>query len=176
MPARLSGAAADATLWAVPPPEEAHMPETTGPVQILAVGFREGARFEGRIAEQIDLLEQSNTIRVLDFVFLHRDESTGALVRMDYDGPDRDGRVTMLLEGQAEKGGSGPADGITDAFRLTSDDIREVADALDPGTSAGFIIFEHVWARGLKQAIVETDGVPFAEGFLTPEAVAAIGG
>ena len=42
--------------------------------------------------------------------------------------------------------------------------------------SAGFIIFEHVWARGLKQAILDTDGVPFAEGFLTPEAVAAIGG
>jgi hypothetical protein len=33
-----------------------------------------------------------------------------------------------------------------------------------------------VWARGLNQAIAETDGVPFAEGFLTPETVAAIGG
>ena len=67
------------------------MSETTGPVQILAVGFREGARFEGRIAEQIDLLEQSNTIRVLDFVFLHRDETTGALVRMDFDGQEGEG-------------------------------------------------------------------------------------
>ena len=75
------------------------MPAITGPVQILAVGFREGAKFEGRIAEQIDQLEQSNTIRVLDFVFLHRDEATNALVRMDYEGPDRDGRVTMLLDG-----------------------------------------------------------------------------
>ena len=150
------------------------MPETIGPVQILAVGFREGARFEGRIAEQIDLLERSGTIRVIDFVFLQRDESTGALVRMDYDGTDRDGRVTLLLEGT--EGDSEPEDAASAAFRLTSDDIREVADALDPGTSAGFIIFEHVWARGLTQAIAETDGVPFAEGFLTPEAVAAIGG
>ena len=151
------------------------MPETTGPVQILAVGFREGARFEGRIAEQIDLLEQSNTIRVLDFVFLHRDESTGALVRMDFDGQEGEGRVTMLLAGESTNGDDS-ADGPAGAFRLSSDDIREVAEALDPGTSAGFIIFEHLWARGLKQAIVETDGVPFAEGFLTPEAVAAIGG
>jgi hypothetical protein len=152
------------------------MPEVTGPVQILAVGFREGARFEGRIAEQIEQLEESNTIRVLDFVFLHRDESTHALVRMDYDGPDRDGRVTLLLDGATAGGGGGPSDGPASAFRLTPDDIREVADALDPGTSAGFIIFEHLWARGLKQAIAETDGVPFAEGFLTPEAVAAISG
>jgi hypothetical protein len=153
-----------------------HMSDITGPVQILAVGFREGARFEGRIAEQIDQLEQSNTIRVLDFVFLHRDEATKALVRMDYDGPDREGRVTMLLQGAEANGDTGPTDGPAAAFRLSPDDIREVADALDPGTSAGFIIFEHVWARGLKQAIAETDGVPFAEGFLTPEAVAAIAG
>ena len=152
------------------------MPEITGPVQILAVGFREGARFEGRIAEQIEQLEQSNTIRVLDFVFLHRDEATGALVRMDYEGPDREGRVTTLLEETGPNGGGDPADGSSDAFRLSSDDIREVADALDPGTSASFIIFEHVWARGLKQAILDTDGVPFAEGFLTADAVAAIGG
>ena len=150
------------------------MPDTTGPVQILAVGFRPGARFEGRIAEQIDQLERSDTIRVLDFVFLHRDEATGALVRVDYDGPDRDGHVTRLLD-EAPANGAGSADAITDAYRLTPSDIRDVADALDPGTSVGFIIFEHVWARGLKAAILETDGVPFAEGFLTPEAVAALG-
>jgi hypothetical protein len=151
------------------------MPETIGPVQILAVGFREGARFEGRIAEQIEQLEQAGTIRVLDFVFLHRDDTTGALVRMDYEGPDREGRVTLMLD-DAPNGERRPEEGSGDAFRLSSDDIRELAAALDPGTSAGFIIFEHVWARGLKQAIAETRGVPFAEGFLTPEAVAAIGG
>src|SRR5215213_8749080 len=145
------------------------------PLLILAVGFHEGAPFEGRIAEQIDQLEQAGTIRVLDFVFLHRDEATGALVRMDYDGPDWDGEVTTLLQGAQGNGGRS-ADAVTDAYRLSPSDIRDVADALDPGTSAGFIIFEHLWARGLKEAILETDGVPFAEGFLTPEAVAALGG
>ncbi len=151
------------------------MPEITGPVEILAVGFRKGARFEGRIAEQIDRLVRANTIRVLDFVFLRRDESTGALVRMGHDGSDDEGRVTALLEGPVAAGGRGPLD-PGDAYRLTADDVREVADALDPGASAGFIIFEHVWARELKQAITETDGVAFAEGFLAPEAVAALGG
>jgi hypothetical protein len=149
------------------------MTEITGPVQILAVGFRAGARFEGRIAEELDRLERAGTIRVLDFLFLHRDEDTGALVRMDFEGPDGEGSVTALIEGAGGNGARGhvPAAG---AFRLSGDDIREVADALDPGTSAGFLVFEHVWARQLKQAIAETDGVPFAEGFLTPEAVAAI--
>jgi hypothetical protein len=151
----------------------ASMPKTTGPVQLLAVGFREGARFEGRIAEELDRLEQSDTIRVLDFVFLHRDAETGTLVRMDYEGPEGEGRVTTLLADGNGEAASVPSTG--GAFRLTPDDIREAADALEPGTSAGFIIFEHLWARDLKLAIAETDGVPFAEGFLTPEAVAAIG-
>jgi hypothetical protein len=150
------------------------MTEITGPVEILAVGFRDGARFEGRIAEQIERLVQANTIRVLDFVFLRRDESTGALVRMDRDGPEAEGRLATLLDGRAVAD-HGLATDPADAYRLTADDVREVADALDPGASAGFIIFEHLWARGLKQAIVDTDGVAFAEGFLAPAAVAALG-
>ena len=149
------------------------MTEITGPVQLLAVGFRDSAQFQGRIAEEIDRLESSDMIRVLDFVFLHRDAATGTLVRMDYEGPEGEGRVTTLLaDGNGDTESESAAGG---AFRLTPGDIREVAAALEPGTSAGFLIFEHLWARELKLAIAETDGVPFAEGFLTPEAVAAIG-
>ena len=149
------------------------MAELTGPVQLLAVGFPAGARFEGRIAEELDQLESSGSIRILDFVFLHRDETTGALVRMDYQDGEDEGHVTTMLEGA----GGGAADwpqGVGGAFRLTAGDIREAADALDPGTSAAFVIFEHVWARGLKRSILDVGGVPFAEGFLTPEAVAAM--
>ena len=95
---------------------------------------------------------------------------------MDRDGPEGEGRLTALLDGAArgDRGGGPPEP--ADAYRLTADDVREVADALDPGASAGFIIFEHLWARDLKQAIVDTDGVAFAEGFLAPDAVAALGG
>jgi hypothetical protein len=147
------------------------MQDAIGPVQVLAVGFRAGAQFEGRIADEIDRLERAQTIRVLDFVFLHRDEASGSVVRVDYQGGESDGPVATLLDDDAAGAGSPGAAG---AFRLGADDIREAADALDPGMSAGFLIFEHVWARGLKQAIADTDGVPFAEGFLTPDVVAAI--
>lgn len=153
------------------------MPETTGPVQILAVGFREGARLEGRIAEQIDLLQESATIRVLDFVFLHRDEATGALVRMDYDGPDRNGRVTILLEDSPTNAGSEPVvEGPADAFRVSAEDNPRSGRRARSGRIRRIHHLRARWARGLKQAMTESGGVPFAEGFLTPEAVAAIGG
>jgi hypothetical protein len=149
------------------------MDDTPGPVQLLAVGFGATARFEGQIAEELDRLEGAGTIAILDFVFLHRDADSGRLVRMDYQGGADEGRVTTWLEGAGGDMDERP-DGASGAFRLTTDDIREAANALEPGTSAAFIVFEHLWARGLKRAIGEVGGVPFAEGFLTPEAVAAI--
>ena len=152
------------------------MHDTTGPVQLLGVGFPEGTQFEGRIAEELDRLESSGAIRILDFVFLHKDAATGALVRMDLEGTSAEPRVTTLLEGETgDDGDEWPHEG-RGAFQLTAGDLREVAQALEPDTSAGFIVFEHVWARGLKQAIADTGGVPFAEGFLSADAVAAIGG
>jgi hypothetical protein len=75
-----------------------------------------------------------------------------------------------MLEGQDD---AAPA-GRGGAFGLTAGDIRDAAGALEPGMSAGFIVFEHVGARALPAAIAETEGVPFAQGFLTPDAVAAI--
>jgi hypothetical protein len=144
------------------------MTEPTGPVQILAVAFGRGANFEGRIAEEIDKLEGSETIRVIDLVFLHRDEQTGALMALDYDESENGGSMT-LLEGE-----DGALVMPAGAMRLGADDIRQAAAELELGTSVCFMLFEHVWARDLKLAIADNDGDLFAEGFLSPEAVAAL--
>jgi hypothetical protein len=36
------------------------------------------------------------------------------------------------------------------------------------------VLIEHVWARDLKRAIRDAGGFPLGEGFLTPEAIAAV--
>jgi hypothetical protein len=79
--------------------------------------------------------------------------------------------------------GGGAADAIdinvlTDTghdYGLTTEDILEVANQIEPGTSAGILLIEHVWAAGLKQSIREAGGHPVAQGFLTPEAFMMIG-
>lgn len=140
------------------------MTETTGPVEMLGVSFGADTEFEGRIAEEIDKLEQAGLIRVLDFLFLKKERDSGELVRVDYDG---EGLVTRLMDEEGVGGSGG-------AYRLTGADIRDVAHALEPGASAAFMVYEHVWSRGLHEAIADVGGEPFVEGFLTPEALAGV--
>jgi hypothetical protein len=49
-----------------------------------------------------------------------------------------------------------------------------MAASLSPGSSAGFLLIEHLWARDLKGAIRQAGGFPLGEGFLTPEALAQV--
>ncbi|HKH36642.1 MAG TPA: class II glutamine amidotransferase, partial [Rubrobacter sp.] len=59
------------------------------------------------------------------------------------------------------------------AFGLSRSEIQNIAGLLRPGSSAGFLLVEHVWVRELKRAIRDAGGFPLGEGFLTPEVLGA---
>jgi hypothetical protein len=60
------------------------------------------------------------------------------------------------------------------AFGLSQREIQGIAASLKPGSSAGFLLIEHVWARDLKRAIRDAGGFPLGEGFLTPETLTTV--
>jgi hypothetical protein len=149
-----------------------------GPVQLVAIAFGPDARFEGRVLQELERLEGAGTIRLLDLLFLARDEGDEALVALDYQGESLGGIVGALLGFDFEVGGVEPADAAaaleTEAFGLGQAEVLALAGALAPGQAAAFMLFEHVWARELKAAIREAGGVPIGEGFLTPELIATV--
>jgi uncharacterized membrane protein len=150
-----------------------------GPVQMLAVAFDPEAEFEGKIIEELAKLERERTIRILDLLFVHRDADSGDLLALDYQGEDLGAIVGALLGFEFEGDGEGPEvpGGLAGhAFGLSTEQIESMAASLDPGSSAGILLIEHVWARDLKRAIRDAGGVPVGEGFLTPEAVASVAG
>jgi uncharacterized membrane protein len=150
-----------------------------GPVQMLAVAFDPEAEFEGKIIEELAKLERERTIRILDLLFVHRDADSGDLLALDYQGEDLGAIVGALLGFEFEGDGEGPdvPGGLAcHAFGLSKEQIESMAASLDPGSSAGILLIEHVWARDLKRAIRDAGGVPVGEGFLTPEAVASVAG
>jgi uncharacterized membrane protein len=148
-----------------------------GPVQLLAIGFGSDAKFEGRIMDELSKLERHETIRILDLLFVQKDAETGDLLALDYQGEDLGAIVGALLgfEFEGEEDGSAEPSGVeSHAFGLSQTEIQEIAASLDPGSSAGFLLVEHVWARDLKRAIRDAGGFPIGEGFLTPETIATV--
>jgi uncharacterized membrane protein len=154
------------------------MTEKIGPVQLLAVGFGPDAKFEGRIMDELSRLERQETIRILDLLFVGKDAETGDLLALDYQGEELGAIVGALLGFEFEGNGERQAESSQEiqghAFGLSQMEIQEIAASLDPGSSAGFLLIEHVWARELKRAIRDAGGFPLGEGFLTPEALGVV--
>jgi uncharacterized membrane protein len=152
------------------------MPQNIGPVQLLAVGFDPDARFEGRIMDELANLERHETIRILDLLFVGKDAETGDLLALDYQGEELGAIVGALLGFEFE--GEQPSHEVSGieghAFGLSEREVQKIAASLHPGSSAGFLLIEHVWARELKGAIHDAGGFPLGEGFLTPETLAPI--
>lgn len=149
------------------------MSSSIGPVQLLAVGFGPDANFEGRILEELAKLEGEGTIRILDLLFVAKEED-GDLVALDHQGEDL-GAIVGALLGFEFEGGDAPATEVETAgghaFGLSRGQIEGIAATLPPGHSAGVLLVEHVWARRFKNAVRDAGGTPLGEGFLTPEAV-----
>ena len=154
------------------------MTEKIGPVQLLAIGFPPDADFEGSIMAELERLEGHETIRVLDLLFVAKDAETGDLLALDYQGEDLGAIVGALLGFEFRDDGGQPNGSSEDAgghaFGLSQHEIHDIAASLDPGSSAGFALIEHVWARDLKNAVRDAGGFPLGEGFLTPEALAEV--
>ena len=154
------------------------MTEKIGPVQLLAIGFPPDAEFEGRIMDELERLESHETIRILDLLFVGKDAETGDLLALDYQGEELGAIVGALLgfefEGDGERRAESSQEIQGHAFGLSQRAMQEIAASLHPGSSAGFLLIEHVWARDLKGAIRDAGGLPLGEGFLTPEALAEV--
>jgi hypothetical protein len=126
--------------------------------------------------DELSRLERHETIRILDLLFVGKDAETGDLLALDYQGEELGTIVGALLgfEFEDERPDESSQALQGHAFGLSQSEIQEIAASLDPGSSAGFVLIEHVWARELKRAIRDSGGFPLGEGFLTPEAIAAV--
>ncbi|MGB8946097.1 MAG: DUF1269 domain-containing protein [Streptomyces sp.] len=145
-----------------------------GPVQLLTVEFGPDAKFEGRIIEELAILEANGQIRVLDMLFVSK-EPSGDLFSLDFQAEGMGETVAALLgiPGERIQAAQSTYPSLVEgnAFGLSLDEIREMAESLDPNTATAVVLLEHVWAKFLRKAIRDAGGVPVAEGFLTEEAL-----
>ena len=115
----------------------------TGPIEYVILGFP-GSTFTGRVAPELKKLLDAGTIRLLDLVFVSKDEH-GDTVTVEYED-HRDFAAFADLDG--EVGGL-----------ISQEDIDYAAEALEPNSSAALLVWEDTWATPLVEALLEADGV-----------------
>lgn len=155
-----------------------------GPVQLLVFGFDSLDKFEGRILDQLEAVAPLNAVRILDTLFVAKEEN-GDLVALevgdlgDEPGDEMLGTIIGALMGFSFEGedAAAPPSEITDvsAIGVTVEDVRRIGRDIPPGTAAALMLVEHHWAGGLRDAIADAGGSVILQGFLTLEGLAMVG-
>jgi hypothetical protein len=110
--------------------------EALGPISYLVVQFP-GNKMTG---EGFPILVDRNLIRMLDLVFVTRDED-GSIRTMELSDLDRDGQMSLAVFEGASSG------------LLDDGDLDDAASVIDPGSSTGILILENRWATPFTQAV-----------------------
>jgi DNA-binding NarL/FixJ family response regulator len=136
----------------------------TAPLQVLALTFAPGADAQDAILAEVDRLSGRGVLRVLDLVFLAKDQD-GAVEQLEI-GDDEDfgsllGGLILPEDGAAGLGGGG------DPAAFLPEDADALAQALEPGTALAFLLVEHHWAGPLFDVIAAAGGSLISDGFLT---------
>jgi hypothetical protein len=132
-----------------------------GPVDYLIVEFPAGeANFTGEIARELVKLHDSGTIRVMDVLILVKADD-GSVEARELSDVAELGELAQLEVQLAET--------------LAEDDVAHLAAAMEPGSVAGVLIYENLWAAPFASAVRHTGGQLIANGRIPVQAfIAAI--
>jgi hypothetical protein len=131
-----------------------------GPLEYVMIGF-DGNRFTGEILPKLIEVERQGCVRVVDLVFLSKDEA---------------GDLTILEISDLSEADAAAYEPLIGEFHglLTAEDVAEIAVELPENTSAAVVLFEHRWAMGLQWAVKAAGGEMLDSGFVSPETQAEV--
>ena len=157
-----------------------------GPIQVLVVGFENG-KFSGEILAELRRLREHDVVRLVDLLFVSKDES-GELAAIEHSDLPKDeaeafGALAGALIGIGADGERGAEAGAALGAAavdergsvLDPDNVWYLADAVPPGSSAGIALLEHRWAIPLRDAIARVGGRNLADTWIHPEDLIAAG-
>ncbi len=158
---------------------------TIGPIQAFVIGFPDNDLFEGRIAEELERLSDVGQIRIIDAVFVMREDDDVALLSVsDLDDEQRaELRAAVgALIGLGVAGGEGAVAGAAlgasadaDAPGIAESLAEGLLDELPDGSSALVLAIEHLWAVPLRDAVRDAGGIVLGHRSLTLEDLVAFG-
>ena len=134
-------------------------PNAMGPISYLIVEFP-GSKMTGEgFPILLDLVDRG-LIRILDLRFVRRGMD-GSMRALEVQDIDRDGQFDLAKFEGASSG------------LLDDTDIADARSVIEPGSSAGILIFENRWATPFTQALRRGDAELVAAGYIPQDAIAA---
>jgi hypothetical protein len=130
-----------------------------GPVDYLVVEFPAGAsNFTGEMRTELLALVDTGAIRVIDILILTKD-ADGAFDAMELSDVGELGELQAIEAQLAEL--------------LAEDDVEQLAAAMEPGSTAGVLIWENLWAAPFASAARRAGGQLIANGRIPIQAIIA---
>src|SRR5205809_2518559 len=130
-----------------------------GPVDYVVVEFPAGAsNFTGEMAKELLALVDGGIIRVIDVLILTKSED-GTVEAMELSDIEELGELETLEAELAEL--------------LAEDDVEHLAAAMEPGSTAGVLIWENLWAAPFASAARRSGGQLIANGRIPMQAIIA---
>jgi hypothetical protein len=127
--------------------------------QLLVYGFGPDSDFAGQLVGALERLESGGTLRIVDAIFVQSDAQTGEIAAVELGGRRMDAMVASLLEFRLDMDKRRQ----TTERALGADNVRALADALEPGHALAAVLVEHVWASSLEDAVARTGGELLAD-------------
>ena len=130
-----------------------------GPVDYVVAEFPEGvSNFTGEMAKELVALVDAGTIRLIDVLILTKAED-GTVDAMELSDVEELGELEALETELAEL--------------LAAEDVEHLAAAMEPGTTAGVLIWENLWAAPFASAARRSGGQLIANGRIPIQAIIA---
>jgi hypothetical protein len=130
-----------------------------GPIDYVVVEFP-GSRFTGEAMPLLVDLVDRGLVRVLDLVLVKK-EPDGTVRGLDIADLDDGERMSMAVFEGASSG------------LLREEDVAEAGAVLEPGSSAGILVYENLWAAPFASAVRRSGGQLVASGRIPVQALIA---
>ena len=130
-----------------------------GPVDYVVVEFPPGAsNFTGEMVAELRELVGSGTIRVIDVLILTKD-ADGTVEATELSDVGELGELQAIEAELAEL--------------LAEEDVEHLAAAMEPGSIAGVLVWENLWAAPFAAAARRSGGQLIADGRIPIQAIIA---
>ena len=130
-----------------------------GPVDYLIVEFPAGQQhFTGEGADELLRLHDAGTIRIMDILILQK---------------GTDGTVMAQELGDLAELGEFQRIEAELVQTLAEEDVEHLAAAMDPGSVAGVLVYENLWAAPFASAMRRAGGQLIANGRIPIQAIIA---